>query len=169
MCHYLADRFIVAEAEVALMTFLWALFVIPATVSMFLYAWDKLLILTARQDACPHRTQCALLHNAAPYKPILRRLPYWVCQKCKLNRRITVPRGRRGEFSNYFTPPYNSSYLICLVCFAFKLIFKIKIWIQWIHTKFLRWNPTAIPSDLSNHIILNLTTSDDRGPIINFV
>ena len=45
MTHWFADIFVVAETEVANAIYVWASFLLPAAILMFVYAWDQLALL----------------------------------------------------------------------------------------------------------------------------
>ena len=165
--HGFIDNYMVAEAEIALMHFLWALLFLPAMAFAFHYAWAVLLEHCYRIDTAPPRSQRALLRQTARYKPKLRRLPYWIRKKRHLYRRIQALRRRRGGY--YYTPQHTffSPYMrFKVILFIFKCLMTIEMFMKRIHFKFFRVF-SSYRDDFSDHIVLNARNLDTNGPIMS--
>ena len=92
----------VAEAEIVIITFLWASFILPFVVMVFGHVWNHLLLLADQQDACAPRSQRALRRLAARYKPKIRRLPYWIRRRMQTLAMASTVYDGGGPISSRF-------------------------------------------------------------------
>ena len=79
------------------MIFLWANFLLPSMVAIFKFAWGAIIKHCNSMDERHPKSQQALLRKNAHYKPIMRRLPYWIRKKTCLHGQIQAYGCKEGE------------------------------------------------------------------------
>lgn len=129
-----------AEAEVALMLFLWASFLLPAMVSAFMFAWDNIIRHCNLLDNRRPSSQRARLRTSARYKPMKSQLPCWIRRKQHLHCRIECLR-RRHNFQallwrrggEHDTSPQHTFFALTT----------FEHFIKWVHFKFFEFHRKA--------------------------
>ena len=148
-----------AEAEVSNTIYVWASFLLPAAVLMFVYAWDQLLLFCTSLDKRRPPSQRALLRKTARYKPINYSTPSWICRKHLVRHRIAGLQWRKGGYGYaYYYAPQHTSYAISFWSsyafdfFAVKWLSIIEMWFWWIHFKLFKSKQLTLVIELPRPI-----------------